>query len=336
MRFRTLRVLGCTVLSAASVTKVYESCRSHLMKCQMYSDVTTAAWEIHWSYKPKFYAHSVWTLLCRAHKCNYGCRYYALTNEITSSAPWLELLLALFPGRSLQYLFTEGEGPGKLWNSWAITSHTMKSGRLMKSKVKARQHPTLCLLNVPHVTKSPRPSSSMFAYCKWSNTGGGNGLVMRLSFTLDLTSSVRLAYKWWVYCFVGRSSTDRSLDGQLWYLGGVATAWEMWSMQLSWVTTPLSPLCRPAVHFVWWCCKVAVAHRPFCTQEYVQVDGQHSPRHSVGWTAQCVAHPSGTKHCGEHVQCCRECFEASWPNSMQEEKGVSAHYLATVIVLCDA
>ena len=32
-----------------------------------------------------------------------------------------------------------------------------------------------CLMS-PHVTKSPRPSPSIFAYCKWSNTGGGNGL----------------------------------------------------------------------------------------------------------------------------------------------------------------
>jgi len=31
-----------------------------------------------------------------------------------------------------------------------------------------------------HVTKSPRPSPSIIAYCKRSNTGGGNGLVTRL------------------------------------------------------------------------------------------------------------------------------------------------------------
>jgi len=30
------------------------------------------------------------------------------------------------------------------------------------------------------VTKSPRPSPSVFAYCKQSNTGGGNGLGTRL------------------------------------------------------------------------------------------------------------------------------------------------------------
>ena len=30
------------------------------------------------------------------------------------------------------------------------------------------------------LTKSPRPSPSVFAYCKWSNTGCGNGLAMRL------------------------------------------------------------------------------------------------------------------------------------------------------------
>ena len=29
-------------------------------------------------------------------------------------------------------------------------------------------------------TRSPRPSPSVFPYCKWSKTGGGNGLGMRL------------------------------------------------------------------------------------------------------------------------------------------------------------
>ena len=31
-----------------------------------------------------------------------------------------------------------------------------------------------------HMTRSPRPSPSLFAYCKQSNTGGGNGLETRL------------------------------------------------------------------------------------------------------------------------------------------------------------
>ena len=37
-------------------------------------------------------------------------------------------------------------------------------------------------LTSPHETKSLRTSPSVFAYCKWSNTGGGNGLGMRLQY----------------------------------------------------------------------------------------------------------------------------------------------------------
>ena len=48
-----------------------------------------------------------------------------------------------------------------------------------------RHHPT-CLPSVYlmslHVTKSSRPSPSVFAYCKRSNTGGRKGLGMRLTF----------------------------------------------------------------------------------------------------------------------------------------------------------
>ena len=44
--------------------------------------------------------------------------------------------------------------------------------------------PPVCLpfvyLMPPHVTRSPWSSTSVFAYCKQSNTGGGNGLGMRL------------------------------------------------------------------------------------------------------------------------------------------------------------
>ena len=44
--------------------------------------------------------------------------------------------------------------------------------------------PPMCLPSVyltsPHMTGSPRPSPSVFAYCKWSNTGGGNSLGTRL------------------------------------------------------------------------------------------------------------------------------------------------------------
>jgi len=44
--------------------------------------------------------------------------------------------------------------------------------------------PPVCLLSVyqtsPHMTRSPRPSPSIFAYCKRSNTGSENGLGTRL------------------------------------------------------------------------------------------------------------------------------------------------------------
>ena len=40
---------------------------------------------------------------------------------------------------------------------------------------------TLTSPDVTHVTLSPRPSPSVFAYCKRSNTGRGNGLGTRLS-----------------------------------------------------------------------------------------------------------------------------------------------------------
>ena len=37
-----------------------------------------------------------------------------------------------------------------------------------------------CLSDVKDVTKSPRPSPFILAYCKQSKTGGGNGLGTRL------------------------------------------------------------------------------------------------------------------------------------------------------------
>ena len=45
--------------------------------------------------------------------------------------------------------------------------------------------PSVYLMS-PHMTKSPRPSPSVFAYCKRSNTGGGNGLGMRLTFEVRM------------------------------------------------------------------------------------------------------------------------------------------------------
>ena len=40
--------------------------------------------------------------------------------------------------------------------------------------------PLSCLPDVTHMTLSPRPSPSVFAYCKRPKTGGGNGLGTRL------------------------------------------------------------------------------------------------------------------------------------------------------------
>ena len=37
-----------------------------------------------------------------------------------------------------------------------------------------------CITDIMHITLSPRPSSSIFAYCKRSKTGAENGLGMRL------------------------------------------------------------------------------------------------------------------------------------------------------------
>ena len=43
-----------------------------------------------------------------------------------------------------------------------------------------RHRPPSCLPDIKHVTLSPRPSPSVFAYCKQSKTGGGNSLGTRL------------------------------------------------------------------------------------------------------------------------------------------------------------
>ena len=42
------------------------------------------------------------------------------------------------------------------------------------------RHPPSCLPDVMHVTLPPRPSPLIFAYCKQTKAGGGNGLGTRL------------------------------------------------------------------------------------------------------------------------------------------------------------
>jgi len=45
-------------------------------------------------------------------------------------------------------------------------------------------------LTLPHVTTPPRPSPSVFAYCKRSKTGGGNSLGTRLSWHLSTLPAI--------------------------------------------------------------------------------------------------------------------------------------------------
>jgi len=44
------------------------------------------------------------------------------------------------------------------------------------------QSGTACVYLLVYLTNSVRPSPSVFTYCKQSNTGGGNGLGMRLKY----------------------------------------------------------------------------------------------------------------------------------------------------------
>ena len=65
-------------------------------------------------------------------------------------------------------------------------------------KILCRALPPSCLpLHLPdvmHMTPSPRPSPSVFAYCKRSKTGGWNGLGMRLHWTMDWTMDKNLEW----------------------------------------------------------------------------------------------------------------------------------------------
>jgi len=61
--------------------------------------------------------------------------------------------------------------------------HSARDGSTRNGNFYCRAPPPICLPSVYltlHITKSPRPSPSIFAYCKRSNTGGGNGLGTRL------------------------------------------------------------------------------------------------------------------------------------------------------------
>ena len=59
----------------------------------------------------------------------------------------------------------------------------MIAGRLRVSLVSVGEHCLTCLTSL-HMTRSPGPSLSVFAYCKQAKTGGGNGLGMRLDYVM--------------------------------------------------------------------------------------------------------------------------------------------------------
>jgi len=60
------------------------------------------------------------------------------------------------------------------------------------------------------VTRSPRPSPSVFAYCKRSNTGGGNGLGTRLG------QAHHVLYRTCALTLVSRAQTQPP-TGRVWY-----------------------------------------------------------------------------------------------------------------------
>ena len=105
---------------------------------------------------------------------------------------------------------------------------------------------TFCLPDITHVTRSPRPSPSVFAYCKRSNTGGGNGLGTRLVPTKETDNargwSAASRHKQWESCDKGSAfETTNILDRQHVYTVANASSmfssyrelWGIWHVWLS-------------------------------------------------------------------------------------------------------
>ena len=94
-----------------------------------------------------------------------------------------------------------------------------------------------CPSSKSHMTKSPRPSLSIIAYCKKSSTGGGNGLGTRL----------------WIYLFIIaiKSSSSIHMFAEVWgcrrgilsstmYIHISSVAWGCWRCR------------RPYPSWPWW------------------------------------------------------------------------------------
>jgi len=65
-------------------------------------------------------------------------------------------------------------------------------------------------LTSPHATESPKPSPSVFAYCKWS-TGVGSGLEMKLRVVCTTEYRLRLSYHMFLHRTAkNKDETDRA------------------------------------------------------------------------------------------------------------------------------
>ena len=102
---------------------------------------------------------------------------------------------------------------------------------------------TLCLPDVMHVTISPRPPPSIFAYCKRLKTEGGNGLGMRLTL-------IKLASYMYMCCCVicttrfPRTPMQCTCLGIAWFQDYDVACWNMevhTSYSSSACFNPLSP-----------------------------------------------------------------------------------------------
>ena len=88
-----------------------------------------------------------------------------------------------------------------------------------------------------HVTKSPRPSPSVFAYCKPSNTGGGNSLGTRLMIMSIYVLLQMCCFKQRkVYCAMGEFKNYFMLTD-----GSHSTSWRPQPCSSLWMTVLHTP-----------------------------------------------------------------------------------------------